>query len=117
MLKNQMPAQATPHWPTFKMHDGRLARNNEEVTPIALSGASELELCAYLNEITVAVEMGRLHAGSDAVPQQFETADVFEKFLREMDVHYKRSLDSWGHAFQSVVKAADEIRRMAVPAN
>ena len=72
---------------------------------------NEIEFCSFINDITEAIETGGVHAGPDFVPALFETADGFEKFLSEVDISYKRSVDRWQHSFQGVVEATDVIRR------
>ena len=81
-------------------------------TPTSLPNTNGIEFCAYMDEITGAIQTGRVHAGSGFVPKHFATADVFEKFLSEMEVHYKRSVDRYGHMLRKVLIATDEIRRV-----
>lgn len=81
-------------------------------TPISFPNMDGIEFCAYMDEITGAIQTGRVHVGSGFVPQLFATTDIFEKFLSEMDVHYKRSVDRYGHTLRKVLIATDEIRRV-----
>ena len=121
MQKNQMTSQSMSLL-TEIMHKqcAKAGAVNERVnlhrkTVATLTSDSEIEYCSLINRITAAVETGGVQAGSDFLPELFETADGFEKFLnelrKELDISYKLSVERWGHSFKNIVDATDEIRQ------
>lgn len=70
-----------------------------------------IDYCDFIDEITAAIQAGSVHLGSSFVPIQFATVDAFEKFLSEIDEHYKRSVERYGQRIRKVLIATDEIYR------
>ena len=121
MQKNQMTSQSISLLTEIKRaQSGKAGAGTGEInshrkTVATLTSNSELEYCSLINRITAAVESGGVQAGTDFLPEMFATADGFEKFLNELlnelDISYKRSVESWGHSFKNILDATDEIRQ------
>ena len=121
MQKNQMTSQSISLLTEIKRaQSGKAGAGTSEInshrkTVATLTSNSELEYCSLINRITAAVETGGVQAGTDFLPEMFATADGFEKFLNELlnelDISYKRSVESWGHSFKNILDATDEIRQ------
>ena len=121
MQKNQMTSQSISLLTEIKRaQSGKVGAETGEInlhrkTVATLTSNSELEYCSLINRITAAVETGGVQAGTDFLPEMFATADGFEKFLNELlnelDISYKRSVESWGHSFKNILDATDEIRQ------
>lgn len=85
--------------------------NLQEKIFTAFASKSDIEYCSLINRVTAAVETSGVQAGAAFLPELLATADGFEKFLNELDISYKRSIENWRHSFNKILDATDEIRQ------
>lgn len=95
------------HWEKECVVHGGFNPYTKTFTPF--TSASRMMFCDYLDAITAAVEAGIVRSSPGFVSQLFESVDVFEEFLRELDAFYThRMVDRWYDALRHLIGRQDE---------
>lgn len=110
--------------PGYKPYTYQMAQDNEKFAPeywehecgvhggfnpytktfTPFTSATRMMFCDYLDAITVAVEAGIVRSSPGFVLQLFETVDIFDEFLSEMeDFHTHRIVDRWYDALRHLI--------------